>query len=1805
MNRLTPFALACPLSAILLLGPAPSAHAATVTVTTNADSGAGSLRQAIADAAAGDTITFDGDYVIVLGSQLTIAKSLTISAGRHVVVLSGGGSVRLLTVNSGVTVVINDLTLTNGYRSGEYGGALVNHGTLTLNRCTATNNVVTSGSVRGGMLYNDGTFAANECTFSGNGNSTNTTYGGVLYNTGAATFNFSTFHGNGAVVGSVADNEHPGQLNLINCTLASNQGSGSGAAGAALENSGTLNLSHVTMANNTGSRGSAIDNWGLVNVWNSVFSGNSSGCLNQPYGSEIRDNGGNVVWNSAGCPGLAGDPKLGVLQANGGRTPTMALLPGSVAIDLTNANCQATDQRGIPRPQHGTCDSGAFEANRFYVDRDAVGAATGLSWADAYTNLDTALLAATSGAELWVAEGVYRPANVAGPTATFTVKPGVSLYGGFAATETSLSQRTWTAHPTILSGDIDGDDTNTDGNDTAETWADISGSNAYHVVTLDGVTGLPITGSTLLDGFTITAGSAQGSSAPNERGGGLFCAGGGVGHACSPTLTDLIFSGNQAYKDNAITYGGALYNDGSNGGVSSPALTNVHFTGNRAGSGMASAHGGALCNNGYRGTSSPTLTNVTFTDNLAASANGTSHGGALYNNGQEGLSSPVLNVVTFTNNRATNDLGGGFGGGMYNHGYGGASHPILANVVFTGNSAAHGGGMYNDGAFGASSPALTNVVFVSNRATSGMGGGLYNSGSSSPTLTNVLFAGNRADSGGGMVSYANQGTSRPRLTNVTFSGNAAIFGGAMYNGAPSGTCVPNVVNSIFWGNTASNSGPQIFNADAMSELSYTTMEGSCPVGSTCGAGMLYADPRFVAPAPASEAPTTTGDYRLAFGSPAIDVGDTSVVTAATDLDGSPRVRNSTVDLGAYESSFLVLTVTRAGNGGGDVVSTPEGVACGATCAYGFAPGSAVTLTATPLAHSTFTGWTGGVTSVENPVTFTPATATAVTATFTLNTYNLTVAKAGEGSGVVTPTVGAHPYLYGDTVTLTATADTGSAFSGWTGDPDCTDAAVTISGNLTCTATFTLNTYTLTVETVGNGSGVVDPTVGEHPYLFGDPVTLTATADTSSTFAGWSGDADCADGAVTVGADMVCTATFTLNAHTLTMGTAGNGSGVVAPPVGANPVLYGDVVTLAGTADTGSTFAGWSGDADCADGAVTVTGNVACTATFTLNTYSLTVETAGNGNGVVDPTVGEHPYLFGEPVMLTATAATGSTFTGWSGDADCADGAVTVTGNVACTATFTLNTYSLTVETAGNGSGVVTPTVGVNPVLYGDVVTLTATAASGSTFAGWSGDADCVDGTVTVTGDVACTATFTLNAYTLTVETAGNGSGVVEPTVGAHSYFHGDAVSLTATADTGSTFAGWSGDADCADGAVTVTGNVACTATFTLNAPANLMASNDGPTTLGALTTLTATVTGGVNVTCTWDLGDGNSDTGCSVTHRYAAAGYFTASVTAMNAAGSVTATTSVAITNLAPVADAGENQTVAVGQTVTLDGGSSQDPDGHLPLTYNWTQTDGPAVTLSAADVVSPTFVAPATPAVLVFTLVVTDAADAPSTPVTTVVIVTPAADAGLPSLDASVPGHDGGGQDGGCGSPCTACILSQRPDVLASYVDGGWSTSCADIDDLVLDWCAQDTSGCLAVKTGPCAESCGVVDAGTGTDANVAADASVGTDAGVESDASTQTHSDGAVQRPDSSVPEDAGTPSRDAALGLPDAGVARDSGHPAAADAGVGDDSGDEPTGCACGNMEGAGPQAGSSILTGLATAFVLVSWRRRHRGRAPTRG
>lgn len=372
----------------------------------------------------------------------------------------------------------------------------------------------------------------------------------------------------------------------------------------------------------------------------------------------------------------------------------------------------------------------APEAAIRYVIPGGLTSGTCNNWANA-CDLQYALGIATSGDEFWVKTGAYKPTTGSDRSATFQLETDVALYGGFAGTESIRTQRNWVTNVTTLSGDI-----STAGNNN---------DNSYHVVSTVGGT----TNTAILDGFTVTGGNADGSSDPDDRGGGMY------NYYGNPTVQNVIFSNNTA-----SLAGGGMYNSHSN-----PILSIVTFSSNS----VVNGNGGGMVNTDA---SAPTLTDVTFNDNTITTGNG---GGMLNDN-----CSPTLLNVTFDNNSTT----GGNGGALYNDL---VSTPSLTNVTFSNNSAimdsgqngGNGGAIYN---YSTNNYTMSNVTFSGNSAVGydglhpGYGGAIYTA-SGSVTARNSIFWGNTPDQ-----AYNDSST--------TTINNSVVQGGC-----PTGSTCPDIITS--------------------------------------------------------------------------------------------------------------------------------------------------------------------------------------------------------------------------------------------------------------------------------------------------------------------------------------------------------------------------------------------------------------------------------------------------------------------------------------------------------------------------------------------------------------------------------------------------------------------------------------------------------------------------------------------------------------------------------------------------------------------------------------------------------------------------------------------------------------------------------------------------------------------------------------------------------------------------------------------------------------------------------------------------
>ena len=330
-----------------------------ITVTNTADSGAGSLRQAISDANAGDTIDFDaslnGQSIVLTGTALSITKDLTIDASS----LAGGiiidadataANRRAVSISNGRTVQLDTVTITGGSTTSS-GGGISNDGNLTLTDCTIRD---CSSNTRGGGISSTGSLTVIRCT---------------LYNNTA-----------GDIGGAIVNNSDP--LTLVNSTITQNQAVNSGGG---IFNFSDSDIESCTITENTATEGGGLYTQnGVATFKNTIIAGNTrtglvgadimlrTGSVARVDNNVIGDNSTVDGVFPAGKPNINGDfvgtsfapviAGLAPLADNAGPTLTMALLAGSPASDNGGPTALLTDQRGFDRNLVSAPDIGSVEA---------------------------------------------------------------------------------------------------------------------------------------------------------------------------------------------------------------------------------------------------------------------------------------------------------------------------------------------------------------------------------------------------------------------------------------------------------------------------------------------------------------------------------------------------------------------------------------------------------------------------------------------------------------------------------------------------------------------------------------------------------------------------------------------------------------------------------------------------------------------------------------------------------------------------------------------------------------------------------------------------------------------------------------------------------------------------------------------------------------------------------------------------------------------------------------------------------------------------------------------------------------------------------------------------------------------------------------------------------------------------------------------------------------------------------------------------------------------------------------------------
>ncbi len=434
------------------------------------------------------------------------------------------------------STVVDGLTISGGYDD-----TLVRAGLRVQSAALSIANCVFQGNSRG--LRVDGEARVANCRFLGNGP---TNYAAALMAVGKATVVNSVFVGNRATIEGgameIGGGESPTSAVVTNCVFMMNDAP-HGSAIYVYSSTMQMRNSIVTFDN-----GVHIDSNGADPV-----------TISYSRITRAAIEGGQLAW---GPGNIDADPLFvdadGPDNIFGTIDDDLRLQQYSPCIDAGDngavvvgvdllANQRRVDSPDVADTGSGVAplvDMGAYEydseplGGRLYVHAGATGTGTGIDWANALTDLPPALLTALVArdrvSQIWVAAGGYRPDLHGGDRgSTFHLFDGVAVFGGFAGTETDLSERDPDVNVTILSGDLNGND------DAANpsTYTD----NVYHVVTASHTNATAI-----LDGFTISGGNADGTGS-DALGAGVYMSAG------KPTLNRIRVSSNQA--------GGAVYSD--------------------------------------------------------------------------------------------------------------------------------------------------------------------------------------------------------------------------------------------------------------------------------------------------------------------------------------------------------------------------------------------------------------------------------------------------------------------------------------------------------------------------------------------------------------------------------------------------------------------------------------------------------------------------------------------------------------------------------------------------------------------------------------------------------------------------------------------------------------------------------------------------------------------------------------------------------------------------------------------------------------------------------------------------------------------------------------------------------------------------------------------------------------------------------------------------------------------------------------------------------------------------------------------
>ena len=508
--------------------------------------------------------------------------------------------------------------------------------------------------------------------------------------------------------------------------------------------------------------------------------------------------------------------------------------------------------------------------------------------------------------------------------------------------------------------------------------------------------------------------------------------------------------------------------------------------------------------------------------------------------------------------------------------------------------------------------------------------------------------------------------------------------------------------------------------------------------------------------------------------------------------------------------------------------------------------STVSLQAIPITHYHFVQWSDG--NTDNPRQVVVTSNATFIAQFTIDKHNVEVQSISEAMGRA---LGSGEYDYNSTATITAIANTGYHFTAWNDGNTTNPRNIVVTDDVSFTALFDTNSYTVTVNANDSDMGSVQ---GSGTYNHGNTAILTASSVYGYYFSHWNDNNNDNPRTITVVQDTTLTAIFEAEEYTIEVISNNEQYGTV---FGGGSYPYQTTATLTATANHGYYFQSWSDGNTNNPRSIMVSSDTALIAIFQLDTFAVTVNTNNPQGG---STLGGGSYAYLSEAVIEAVPNIGYHFEEWNDGVYTNPRTIVVEQDTAFTALFAINEYNVTIACSNTTTGT---TTGSGTYTHGTTITISAVANMGYHFVQWNDGNTNAIRTITITSDTNFTAMFDINSYNVTILSNDSTMGTV---TGSGTYTHGSIATITAMANANYHFVQWNDGNTNAARTITITGDATYTANFAVNTYAVTVSANDntmgvvtgsGTYNYGTTATITAIANTGYHFV-RWNDGDTNA-----------------------------------------------------------------------------------------------------------------------------------------------------------------------------------------------------------------------------------------------------------------------------------------------------------------------------------------------------------